>query len=84
MEYSTENPICETPEIVSGKFIYIKYFESKKSTLLVLDKWSNMTSKYGTNFIILRHYKLENWNWFRLIVCQPLLDLPSRNMFQQQ
>ena len=39
-----------------------KYKEYGNAKELVMDRRSDMTSKYGTNlFIIIRHYKWEDW-----------------------
>ena len=48
------------------------YREFLESMVLILVIKSYMTSKYGTNlFIIIRHYKWEDWNWWRSRVCSP-------------
>ena len=55
--FISEIPKCES-HINSNISKYRKFWESK---VLVLDTGSNMTSKYGTNIIIIiRHYKWEN------------------------
>ena len=49
--------------------------------MLLLDTRSNMTSKNDTNFfIIIRHYKWEDWNWCRSIGCQRPIRLTLQKL----